>query len=84
MTFVPVVAQIPPRRIYRRDQRDFLDSQPALDALLALNCVVYIFEALKIDEAVELVFRGESRTDSCFVFSHPPHEIVGDACVQGH
>ena len=39
---------------------DFLDSQPAFDALLAFDCVMNVVEALEVDEAVEFVFRGET------------------------
>jgi len=45
-------------------ERDFLGSQPALDALLAFNCIVNVLEALEINESVEFVFRSESRTGS--------------------
>jgi hypothetical protein len=61
----------------------FSISQPALDALLAFDCVVYVLEALEIDEAVEFVFCGESRASFSLVLAYPSHEIAGDARVQG-
>src|ERR1700689_953286 len=82
MTFVPPLAQILPGRIHGHDEGDFLDSQPALDALLAFDCVVDVFEALEIQEPVKLVFDGKSWADSCFVSSRSAREIVGDADVQ--
>jgi hypothetical protein len=60
---------------------NFLDSQPALDALFAFNGVVNILEALEVDKPVEFVLRGESRADSCFVLADSSQKIVGDAYV---
>jgi len=82
MTLVPLLAQVAPGRIERNDKCNFLDSQPALDALLALNCVANVFESLEVDEPVEFVFRGKSRTGSSLVLADPSHEIVGNAYVQ--
>jgi hypothetical protein len=52
-----------------KNEGDFLDSQPALDALFVFDCVVNVFETLEIDESVKFVFGGESRADSCFVLA---------------
>jgi hypothetical protein len=83
MTFVPLLAQISPGWIYRNDERDFLDSQPALDALLAFNCIVNVLESLEVNESIEFLFRRKPRTGACLVLADPSHEVVGDACVQG-
>jgi hypothetical protein len=32
-----------------KNEGDFLDSQPALDALFVFDCVVNVFETLEID-----------------------------------
>ena len=74
--------QVFPGWIEGNNEGDFLDSQLALDALLALDCVMKVFEAPEIHEPVELVLRGESRAASHFAFADPPHQIVGDADVQ--
>lgn len=81
MTLVPLLAQIFPGWISRNDEGNFLDSQPALYALLAFDCVVNVFEALEVDEPVELVLGGESRADSSLVLADSSHEIVRDADV---
>ena len=80
--FVPLLAQVRPRRIDRNDQGNLLDPQPAFDSLLALDRVVDILEAFKIYEAIELIFRGEAGTDPHFVLTHPADEIVGNARVE--
>jgi hypothetical protein len=49
MTLVPLRAQVFPLWVDRNDEGAFLDSQPALDALLAFNCVANVFEALEIN-----------------------------------
>jgi hypothetical protein len=82
MMFIPLPAQVSPRRIDRNDQGNLLDSQPALYSFLAFDRVVNILEALKICKAIELVFRGEAGTSSRFVFAHSANEIVRNARVE--
>jgi hypothetical protein len=56
MTLVPLFAQIFPRWIDRNDKCDLLHSQPALDALLAFDCVVNVLDALEMNERSSLYF----------------------------
>jgi hypothetical protein len=67
---VPLLAKVPPCRIYRHDKRNLLDTQPALDSLFALDRVANVFEAFEVHQTVDFVFRGETGACTSFMFPH--------------
>jgi len=76
MPFVPSLAKIAPRRIHRDNQLNFLDPQPALDPLLAVNRVAHIVEALVVNQPIDLVPLAKFRPVSKLVLPNPPLQIV--------
>jgi hypothetical protein len=52
---VPILAQISPRGVFKDDESNLLDAQPAFNLLLARNSVANILEVLEVYEAVEFV-----------------------------
>src|SRR5271157_4864806 len=74
--FVPLQAQVPPRRIDRDDQSDLLDPQPSLNSLFALDRVVDVLEALEIYQPIESVLRGEARASPELMLVHPADQAI--------
>jgi len=82
MPLEPLQTQIPPSGIDGNDQRNLLNSQPALDFFLAFNCTVYILEALEVNETVDLVLCGKPRSTSHLVLAHTSNEAIRDAGIE--
>jgi hypothetical protein len=60
LNVVPVAAQILPNRIRCFDQRNLLLAPPTLEFLFPRDGLVYLWVALKPDEAVAVVALGEA------------------------
>jgi hypothetical protein len=61
---IPLLTQVLPLWIDRNDQCNLLNPQQTFNLLLALNRVTDILEALKVNQAVELVLRCETGANS--------------------
>jgi hypothetical protein len=83
VALIPLCAQVFPLGIHRDDQRDFLDSQPSLDLLFALDGVAYVVKAFEVRQAVDLIFRGEAGAGSAFLFLRSAYETVCNSGVKG-
>ena len=53
--FVPPVAKVAPGWIKRHNEGDLLDSEPAFNPFLAIDCGADIAESLEVDEAIKFV-----------------------------
>jgi hypothetical protein len=73
--------QISPCWIYPYDEFDFPDSQPALDFLLPSDCVQNVRIGLLINQAIQLVFVGESLIYTQFVLANALTQAIGHARV---
>src|ERR1700684_1295525 len=82
MSLVPLRTQIPPPRIPRNDQRNFLDPQPPLDLLLPLNRVSHVLEPFKINQSIDPILRGKPKTTSALLLTYPAHQTVSYAGVK--
>jgi hypothetical protein len=82
MAFVPSLTQIAPRRIHGNNQLKFLDPKPALDLLLAVDCVAYVVETFVVNEPVDLVPLAKLRPDSGLVSPNSAAEIICDSNVK--
>jgi len=82
MPFIPSLAQIAPRRIYRDNQVNFLNPKPALDPLLPVNRVAHIVETFLVNKPVNPVALAEFRSVFKLVFPNAPVKVVGNADVE--
>ena len=82
VSFVPLRAQVLPLGIHGDDQRNLLDSKPALDSFLAFDGVAYIVKAFEIRQTVKLVLCCETGAALEFVLTHSADEAVCDPGVK--
>jgi hypothetical protein len=60
MPLVSSVAKVVPSWIYGDNECDLLDSEPAFNPFLSIDCAADIAETLEVDEAVKFVAGRES------------------------
>ena len=82
MPVVPPVTQIAPSRIYRDNQLNLLDPEPAFDPLLAVNRVAHVVKTLVINESINLVPLAEFRSVSKLVFLNASAKVVRNPNVE--
>ena len=79
---IPAFGQIPPIRIERFHQSDFLGSPPSFDFFLPCDRRADIPGHLVVDKLVDSVLGCEFAACAALVLQHSSRQVVGDANVE--
>ena len=76
MTGEPLSGEIFPGGIAAFDQADLLHSAPALELLLAVNCLRHVVERFVIHQPMASILFGKALNEPILVFEHSSAQVV--------